>query len=308
MLENIGKNSNILCETGNVLETKEIMGTIRGLLKTLEDRLDDANQENENLRSQIERLPRQEDYQTLNEGIEQILQICEKDIDEAKDELKQCKQELEAEKEKKEKLQGKLYELQNTLDEKEENEKNLKNDLKERKDEVSKLVAQNQQYEKKMEKMPALMQLYDAYDAIMEKKTRLTQGFIECIQKAMPMDDFDSFLCRALKRSFPIAFYLSLQSFIRSCSNSGQMFDGAMEEALHLSDQLLEELFSFGSEYFKEEELSRIGIEKGEPFEEEVCMYIGDEGGVYGNVVSVWLHGLKDEKEDRIYQSYVEGE
>lgn len=302
MFEKIGKTNGILQGKENALTTKQVVGIMYELLESLEKRLYEADTENGNLRNQIERLPSQEDYQTLKEGIKQIREICERDRDKARRELEQCEKDLETEKERGRTLQEKLNKLKDTLDKKESDAESLEKELLESREKADAIGSQNQQYKNKIQKMPKLMRLYDAYDAIMEKKDELPQKVIEWV----PIDDFDSFLCRALKSSFPIGFYLAIESLIKN--NSEQMSDRTMEEALHISDQLLAEVFSFGSEYFEEKGLFRISVEKGNPFNEELYIDIGGKGGMCENVARVWLHGLRDGKEDKIYHSYVEGE
>lgn len=311
-----GKNDGDLRDKQNVsmrrLYTKQAFEKIHDLLEYLEKEQDVLTQENENLGKQINRLPRREDYQPLEYGIEQILQICQSDSKRAeeelrqyKDKLRQCQDQLESEIENRKKVEENLNKERQEWNKKEEESERQKSEL----DKENRTIrALNEQYIEKMQKMPALMELYDAYDAIMKKKDELPQKFFERIQTAMPMDDFDRFLPAALKRSFPIAFYLSIQSFISACSYNRQISDGTMKEALRISDQLLEKVFSYGSKYFEEEKLFKIGIERGDDFEEGQCTYIDDKGGMSGDVAHVWFHGFRDEKEKHTYSSYVEGE
>ena len=279
--------------------------------KTLEEKLNGAKQEKEMLQNRIRQL---EQYQTLQEEFEQIRRDCNQhytdakhDRDEARSELKQCREELEKETEKVIHLQETLEEEIRQREDKEREVGQLNSQLLEKEKEIHTLKEIKQQYRWQRQKMPILMGVFDAYSAIMEKRDQLPREFFECLQKAMPVDDFDRFVFAALNRSFPISCYLSLKSFI-AVSGSGQVPEKAMKEALRCSDRLLEEVFVFGSEYFKEEKLFRIELEKGDPFEDDVCTYINGRGGMYGDIADVWLHGLRDEKDDRIYHSYVEGE
>ena len=279
--------------------------------KTLEEKLNGAKQEKEMLQNRIRQL---EQYQTLQEEFEQIRRDCNQhytdakhDRDEARSELKQCREELEKETEKVIHLQETLEEEIRQREDKEREVGQLNSQLLEKEKEIHTLKEIKQQYRWQRQKMPILMGVFDAYSAIMEKRDQLPREFFECLQKAMPVDDFDRFVSASLNRPFPISCYLSLKSFI-AVSGSGQVPEKAMKEALRCSDRLLEEVFVFGSEYFKEEKLFRIELEKGDPFEDDVCTYINGRGGMYGDIADVWLHGLRDEKDDRIYHSYVEGE
>ncbi len=297
----------------NALQEKNrILEEAKGSLET---KLNALGKEKEVLESRISQMSSQEEhYQTLRNEFEQIRHDCNQhytdaknDRDEAKAELERCRDDLAEETEKAEQLQTALNTERGQRQKIESEAKEMRSQLIEKDNEIHTLSETNRQYRSQSKKMPALMGLYDAYDAIMEKREELPHEFFECLQKAMPMDDFDCFVSAALRRSFPIGCYLSLKSFI-SVSGGGQASEEGMKKALRYADQLLEKVFAFGREYFKEEKLSRIHVEKGDPFEDDVCTYINGRGGMYGDIADVWLHGLRDEKDDRIYHSYVEGE
>ena len=283
--------------------------------RSLEEKLGAAALEEKEFKNQIAQLSRQEEhYQTLKAGFEQIQRECNQHYidakngrEKAKAELKQCRDELAKETEKAHQLQTALDREAGQREEKERETEQLRGELSEKDKEICALSEIKQQYIAQRQKMPSLMRLYEAYEDIMEKRDELPREFFECLQKVMLLDDFDRFVPAALERSFPIACYLSLKSFI-AVSGYGEAPEEAMKEALLCSDQLLEEVFAFGSEYFKEEKLFRIHIEKGEPFDDEWCIYINGKGGMYGDIANVWLHGLHDEKNEKIYHSYVEGE
>lgn len=283
--------------------------------RNLEEKLDAAGLEEESLKNRIDQLSRQEEYyQTLKAGFEQVQRECNQhytdaknDREEAKYELKQCRDDLAEETEKVKYLQTVLDREAGQREEKEREAERLRAELLEKDGELCALNEINQHYISQRQKMPSLMRLYEAYDAMMEKRDELPREFFECLQKVMPLDDFDHFVPAALKRSFPIACYLSIKSFI-AVSGSGQVPEKEMKKALRCSDHLLEEVFAFGSAYFKEEKLFRIDMEKGDPFDDELCIYINGKGGMYGDIANVWLHGLRDEKDEKIYHSYVEGE
>lgn len=208
-----------------------------------------------------------------------------------------------------------LRELQNNLNrelsEKEEKVKeleNLKEQLSEKTEKVHTLSEENQQYILQQQKMPALIRLYNAYNSVMEKRNELPQEFFERLQSVVPLDNFDSFLSKALRRSFPVCYYASIQSFIVMCSHHEEVSGEAMKKAILVSDDLLSVIFDFESDYFKEEKIFRINKKEGDSFDSDLCKYIDENGGQYGNIVKVWLHGFRDEKNKKIYCSYVEGE
>lgn len=177
------------------------------------------------------------------------------------------------------------------------------------------LQKENSELKKKMEavnlqqeKMPALMRLYHAYQSVMEKKSMLPQEFFEYMQSVVPLDDFDGFLPGALRESYPVSFYQTVQSFITVCNLHGEVSGETLKDTLCTLDTLLSAVFDLGSAYWKAQKLSRIDIEAGDPYDSDLCRYIDEKGEEYGNIVKVWLHGFRDEKKNETYRSYVEGE
>lgn len=165
-----------------------------------------------------------------------------------------------------------------------------------------------QQYASREQKMPTVTRMCRAYSSMVERRGELPEAFYERLQSVVPLDGFDSFLIRVMKPSFPISYYLSVQSFVTVYSHSGQVSSEGLKETLRVSDELLSAVFDFGREYFKEEKLVRLDCKAGDSFNGNVCKYIDGKGGLYGNIVKVWLQGFRDEKNNKIYCSYVEGE
>lgn len=272
-----------------------------------------ANQQKNDKQEQIGKLEadldrKEEERQTLvsnyiqaQKDYNQYYTDFNNEKDRVKSELKQVQDELERERKSAESLQMRL---DTEMDEKAAIEKAMQ-DLDSR---VGGLDEKVQRYEARERKMPAVMRLYDAYNGMMERRAALPGEFFERLQNVVPPDDFDGFLSRALRRSFPISFHLSIQSFIAVCNNSGQVPGEAVKEALSVSDDLLSAVFEFGSAYFKEEKIVRIDCRAGDEFKNHLCKYIDGNGGSYGNIVRVWLQGFRDERDNVVYCSYVEGE
>lgn len=279
----------------------------------LKKKLGYANQRMQGLEAELSK--QEERYHQLETNAKQIQDVCNQhyanaraDRDQAVADLRQAQEKLAIFSQDAKTLQERLTK---ELEDGEARKKDMQ-DLKDRlQSETSKagiLDEKAQQYAMREQKMPAIMRLYNAYSSMMERRNALPEAFFERIQSVVPLDDFDSFVPRVLKPSFPISYYLSVQSFMAVCSHSGQVSGGTIKEALRVSDDLLSAVFDFGSEYFKEEKLVRIDRKAGDQFDSYVCKYIDGNGGMYGNIVRVWLQGFRDEKNNKIYCSYVEGE
>ncbi len=222
--------------------------------------------------------------------------------------MERLQNELAAERQHAEILQR---DLDKELAEKEQREREMQDLRDQLQTETSKanvLDQKVQQYAAQEQRMPIVMKLYQAYNSMMEKRDELPEELFERLQNVVPTDHFDSFLPKVLKPSFPISYYLSVQAFMAMYSHNGQMSGEAMREALRVSDDLLSAVFDFGSEYFKEEKLIRLDRKAGDQFDHYMCKYIDGNGGMYGTIVRVWLQGFRDEKNNKIYCSYVEGE
>lgn len=279
----------------------------------LKKKLDYANQRMQGLEAELSK--QEERYHQLETNAKQIQDVCNQhyvnaraDRDQAVADLRQAQEKLAIFSQDAKTLQERLTK---ELEDGEARKKDMQ-DLKDRlQSETSKagiLDEKAQQYAMREQKMPAIMRLYNAYSSMMERRNALPEAFFERIQSVVPLDDFDSFVPRVLKPSFPISYYLSVQAFMAVCSHSGQVSGGTIKEALRVSDDLLSAVFDFGNEYFKEEKLIRIDRKAGDQFDSYVCKYIDGNGGMYGNIVRVWLQGFRDEKNNKIYCSYVEGE
>lgn len=287
---------------------------------TLRTRQADMAQRQENSLRQIQELEdvisaKEKNCQLLEEKCSQIRKEysqyytdARNDKEKAESAMERLQNELAAERQHAEILQR---DLDKELAEKEQRARemqDLRDQLQTETSKANDLDQKVQQYATQEQRMPIVMKLYQAYNSMMEKREELPEELFERLQNVVPTDHFDSFLPKVLKPSFPISYYLSVQAFMAMYSHNGQMSGEAMREALRVSDDLLSAVFDFGSEYFKEEKLIRLDRKAGDQFDHYMCKYIDGNGGMYGTIVRVWLQGFRDEKNNKIYCSYVEGE
>jgi len=279
----------------------------------LKGKLDHANQRIQKLEDE---LSKQEDrYHVLETNAKQTQEVYRQhytdaraDRDQAVSDLRQAQENLTRISQNAKTLQERFTKELEDGEARQREAQDLRDRLQSETSKADILDEKVQQYALREQRMPAIMRMYSAYSSMMERRKELPQEFFERIQSMVPMDDFDRFLSRVLKPSFPISYYLSVQAFMTMCSHSGQVSGATMKEALRVSDDLLSAVFDFGSEYFKEEKLIRMDCKAGDQFDNYVCKYIDGNGGMYGNIVRVWLQGFRDEKNNKIYCSYVEGE
>lgn len=248
------------------------------------------------------------DSKQIQKDCSQYYTDARADKERAEADLRQIQTELTEARQKAAALQERLEIERKDRDEKEKEIKELGDRLQAETARGDILDEKVQQYASREQKMPAVTRMCRAYSSMVERRGELPEAFYERLQSVVPLDGFDSFLIRVMKPSFPISYYLSVQSFVTVYSHSGQLSGEGLKEALRVSDELLAAVFDFGSEYFKEEKLVRLDCKAGDSFNGNVCKYIDGKGGLYGNIVKVWLQGFRDEKNNKIYCSYVEGE
>lgn len=311
----IGAIGGILEKSGSGI--KELRETCCSVMKKLEKEMEEKRELEENIDSQKQEYKKLKDEKERLEGewIEESKKQ-RKNIEKIQTDYQKYQKYYENERNKREQEESKLRSLKDELvSERSENQKKsdevetLKNDLDGKKGQISELKEKVDQFQSKERKMPALMRLYDAYNEVMEKKEGLPKAFTDHWQRVVPMDDFDSFLEKVFKRLFPINYYQSIQAFIARCDQSGEISDEDKKKALRVSDGLLSEIFVFGSKYFGEEKLFWMDdIKAGDKFDSGLCIYIDRKGTMFGNIAEVLLHGIRDEKNNKIYHSYVEGE
>lgn len=322
----LGAIGKILGERGSVI--KELRETCLSVMERLKKEEEEKKELEKRIRSQEQK------YNNLKEA-KKILddkwrEECKKQRENFEQSREDYKKYYEKEKDQKEKAESDLRSQEAELNEEKQRVSNLraqieseqaenqrktgevatlKNDLDVKNNQISELEEKVKQFQSKEEKMPALMRLYDAYNEVMEKKEGLPKAFTDHWQRVVPMDDFDSFLEKVFKRLFPINYYQSIQAFIARCDQSGEISDEDKKKALRVSDGLLSEIFVFGSKYLGEEKLFWMDdIKAGDKFDSGLCIYIDRKGTMFGNIAEVLLHGIRDEKNNKIYHSYVEGE
>lgn len=286
---------------------------LKAKYEELEKGLERANREKDDGLGEIRKLEKQlieqrEEYRTREKSYEEIRQDYRERYEEEKAQKEQAESDFQQCRKDYEILQECLKKESEALKAKESETEEQKKQLQAKNDRIQSLDEKVRRYEGQRENMPFLVRLCDAYDCIMEKRDELPREFFECLQNVVPSDDFDRFLSRALEPSFPVYYHDAVQSFLVVCRHRGEVSDETVKKALSVLDALLSIVLDFGNRYFEEERFVRIQIEAGDPFDKLLCRYIDEGGGIYGKIVEVWLHGFKDEKKNKVYCSYVEGE
>lgn len=212
-------------------------------------------------------------------------------------------------------LAGKVDVLTKQKKELEENIAHLtqeKSDLeKEWKEEKKRLTEEKEKLE---EEMPAVLQLREVYHEIVNlliAKGR-TEGFPEDPFANLYMGPdgyFEDFLSKSLDPEFPGWYCQNADAFVAACQSGSAVVYEAMTEVLSGLNRLLDAVFDLGGKSFTEKGIRRLQIRKGELLREDCCTYIN--GGVpYGDnkIKIVWMNGIEDERNHRIYRSFVEGD
>lgn len=279
----------------------------------LKSKLENANREKDKMSGRLQELENQLSEQEKESGAREAgFEQFRKDYRQFYDDAKSQKEKAQADFEQCRELCKSLQERLNRESEKKEaNEREaeeLKKQLQAQNDEFRSLDEKVRQYERQRENMPFLIRLSDACDSIVEKRDELPREFFDCLQNVVPLDDFERFLSGALDPSFPVYYHDAVQSFLAACRRRGEVSDETVKHVLGMLDALLSAVLDFADKYFEKERFFRISVGEGDRFDQQLCRYIGADGGIYGKIVKVWLHGFRDGKENKVYCSYVEGE
>ncbi len=256
-----------------------------------------------------------------------------KDLEERIAHLTKEKSDLEKEwGEEKKKLTGekvKLEEEKNHLTEQNEELAGQKAALKEEKEgltgkkeelekEKGNLAEKNRKLEEArdnlQEEMPAVLRLREVYHEtvdLLNVKGR-TEGFPRepfANLHIGPEGCFEDFLSKALDPEFPGWYCQNAEAFVAACQNGPAAAYEAMTDVLSGLDRLLDAVFDLGGKSFREKEIHRLQVGEGELLREDRCAYI-NSGAPYGEnkIKKVWMNGIEDEGNNRIYRSFVEGD
>lgn len=281
---------------------KERIGKLIVGNKALRDELNTLTAEKAELAGKVDVLTKQK--KELEENIAHLTQ----EKSDLEKEWKEEKKRLTEEKEKLEEEKARLKEQNKGLTGQKEQLKKENGDL---------AVGNRKLRETRdnlQEEMPAVLQLREVYHEIVNlliAKGR-TEGFPEDPFANLYMGPdgyFEDFLSKSLDPEFPGWYCQNADAFVAACQSGSAVVYEAMTEVLSGLNRLLDAVFDLGGKSFTEKGIRRLQIRKGELLREDCCTYIN--GGVpYGDnkIKIVWMNGIEDERNHRIYRSFVEGD
>ncbi len=180
------------------------------------------------------------------------------------------------------------------------------------------LAEENRKLEKArddlQEEMPTVLRLREAYHEMVD--LLITKGRTEGFTKSPfanlhmgPEGRFEDFLSKALDPKFPDWYWQDTDAFVAACQSGSAVAYETMVEVLSGLGLLLDAVFDLGGKSFMEKGICRLQTHEGDLLREKSCTYT-NSGVPYGDktIRKVWMDGIKDERTNQIYRSFVEGD
>jgi len=289
---------------------------LRDRNQKLRDKLDKQTKENTELAGKADALTKQ--MKDLEERIAHLMKEksdLEKDWGEEKKKLTGEKVKLEEEKNRLTEQNKELAGQKAALGEEKERVTGQKEELKRKnedlKEENRKL---GEARDNLQEEMPAVLRLREAYHETVDLLTAKgrTEGFPKESFANLHMGPegcFEDFLSKALDPEFPGWYCQNADAFVAACQSGPAVAYEAMAEVLSGLDRLLDAVFDLGRKSFMEKGIRRLQVCEGELLREDRCAYINSGAPYAENMIKkVWMNGIEDEGNHRIYRSFVEGD